>query len=305
MTRPSSPPPATSRPGPGCVPATTSRPGGPNRSAPAPATTSSRPRSVMQPWALPEPATATSKRATDASRVEPARSRHSSRSSTPSSTRFDTCSATTSPTENSAPPTPATRPTNDHATHRQTSQRHRPHRSLRPHRSRQLTRRHGGFWCQSDRASPRHAHQDELRKQRGARPKRRRAPHPALDKNSPISEVLTGDHRAAVAHLTDAMAGFTRLGATPLQESCRGDLGGIGAAGARAPADLEWGPTERESVVVAFVRRGFTNKEIAREMIVRVKAVDYHLTRIYAKAGVHGRHELRCALTTEPEPSAS
>jgi DNA-binding CsgD family transcriptional regulator len=118
-------------------------------------------------------------------------------------------------------------------------------------------------------------------------------------------EVLVGEHQAAVGHLRQALAGFTQLSATPSQESCRRDLNGIGATGDRTPSETEWGLTERESTVAAFVRRGCTNKEIARELFVTVKAVEYHLTRIYAKVDVHGRHELRQLLTSKPDPGAA
>ena len=54
-----------------------------------------------------------------------------------------------------------------------------------------------------------------------------------------------------------------------------------------------WTLTEREQDVVALVRKGMTNKEIAAEMYVSEKAVEYHLRNVYGKLGISSRRELR------------
>lgn len=51
--------------------------------------------------------------------------------------------------------------------------------------------------------------------------------------------------------------------------------------------------TAQEATVAGFVRRGLTNKEIADELSLTPKAIEYHLTRIFAKVGVRNRRELR------------
>ena len=42
-----------------------------------------------------------------------------------------------------------------------------------------------------------------------------------------------------------------------------------------------------------LVTRGYTNKEVGAELFVTAKAVEYHLSKIYAKLGVTNRRELR------------
>jgi DNA-binding NarL/FixJ family response regulator len=55
------------------------------------------------------------------------------------------------------------------------------------------------------------------------------------------------------------------------------------------PADF----TEREQDVVAVVRKGMTNKEIAAEMYISEKAVEDHLRNVYGKLRISSRRELR------------
>jgi len=53
--------------------------------------------------------------------------------------------------------------------------------------------------------------------------------------------------------------------------------------------------------VAVLVRKGSTNKEIARALFVSVKAVEANLTHIYAKLGIRSRTEL--ALQLKPSES--
>jgi DNA-binding NarL/FixJ family response regulator len=45
--------------------------------------------------------------------------------------------------------------------------------------------------------------------------------------------------------------------------------------------------------VVALVRKGMTNRQIATEIYVSEKAVEYHLRNAYGKLGISSRRELR------------
>lgn len=46
------------------------------------------------------------------------------------------------------------------------------------------------------------------------------------------------------------------------------------------------------SLVTTLVARGLSNREVAAELYVSPKTVQYHLTRVYAKLGVRSRAEL-------------
>lgn len=51
--------------------------------------------------------------------------------------------------------------------------------------------------------------------------------------------------------------------------------------------------TAREHDVATLVGRGWTNPEIAAELFVSRKTVEYHLRNVYIKLDLGGRRELR------------
>jgi DNA-binding CsgD family transcriptional regulator len=101
-----------------------------------------------------------------------------------------------------------------------------------------------------------------------------------------------GNRRDAVAQLRSAHEMFAGVGAEPYRLAVEKDLAACGirtgATGVRSPLDF----TEREQDVVALVRKGMTNREIAGEIYVSEKAVEYHLRNVYAKLGISSRREL-------------
>ncbi|MFD2399743.1 response regulator transcription factor [Prauserella oleivorans] len=50
--------------------------------------------------------------------------------------------------------------------------------------------------------------------------------------------------------------------------------------------------TPQEEAVSQLVARGLSNREVAAEMFLSPKTVQYHLTRIYSKLGIRSRAEL-------------
>ena len=51
--------------------------------------------------------------------------------------------------------------------------------------------------------------------------------------------------------------------------------------------------TPREEEVASLVARGYANKDVAAELFLTPKTVEYHLRKIYAKLGIRTRAELR------------
>jgi DNA-binding CsgD family transcriptional regulator len=62
--------------------------------------------------------------------------------------------------------------------------------------------------------------------------------------------------------------------------------------------------TSRETEVAHLVGKGLSNPEIAAELFISRKAVEYHLGNIYAKCGVHGRQQLRRFVEQWRQPTA-
>jgi ATP/maltotriose-dependent transcriptional regulator MalT len=112
------------------------------------------------------------------------------------------------------------------------------------------------------------------------------------------------DRPGALRSLRQAMDLLEPLGAIPYVDGVREDLAAMG--GVKVVTDRTWTTlalTEREQNVAALVARGLTNKEVASELYVSQKAVEYHLTNIYGKLGVRTRQEMRNhpALSLEPQ----
>jgi DNA-binding CsgD family transcriptional regulator len=100
-----------------------------------------------------------------------------------------------------------------------------------------------------------------------------------------------GRRRDASALLAAARQRFAALGARVYVERCDRELK-TGRPGSRLhDKDLD-ALTEQERTVAGLVAGGMTNKEVAAEMLLSVKTVQFHLTRTYAKLGVRSRSEL-------------
>ncbi len=98
-----------------------------------------------------------------------------------------------------------------------------------------------------------------------------------------------GDRRGATGHLRAARAIFARTGALAYLKqadtalACLGPDSHAGSAGVLTAA---------EQTVARLAERRLTNREIAEQLAVSPKTVEYHLSHIYAKLGVHNRAEL-------------
>jgi DNA-binding NarL/FixJ family response regulator len=62
--------------------------------------------------------------------------------------------------------------------------------------------------------------------------------------------------------------------------------------------------TSRETEVAHLAGKGLSNPEIAAELFISRKAVEYHLGNIYAKCGLQGRRQLRRFVEQWRQPTA-
>lgn len=101
-----------------------------------------------------------------------------------------------------------------------------------------------------------------------------------------------GKRREADVVIGTARDIYAALGATTYAARCDRELkaGGVHAArSADRPVDAL---TPQEEAVAGLVARGLSNREVATELFVSMKTVQYHLTRVYAKLGIRSRTEL-------------
>jgi DNA-binding CsgD family transcriptional regulator/energy-coupling factor transporter ATP-binding protein EcfA2 len=96
---------------------------------------------------------------------------------------------------------------------------------------------------------------------------------------------------AARATLSEALAVFDSIGALLWAARARTELARISG---RSPGPVALTATEQR--VAALVACGRTNKEVAAELFVTVRAVESTLTKAYAKLGIRSRTELAALL---------
>jgi DNA-binding NarL/FixJ family response regulator len=107
-----------------------------------------------------------------------------------------------------------------------------------------------------------------------------------------------GRRRDAAALLATARQSFAALGAQVYVERCDRELK-TGRPAPRASRPGTEALTEQERTVATLVATGLTNKEVAASMLLSVKTVQFHLTRVYAKLGVRSRAELAARFARE------
>ncbi len=97
---------------------------------------------------------------------------------------------------------------------------------------------------------------------------------------------------AARVHLREAVAAFDDLGVAPWAERARQELRASGETARRrddAPV-AELTPQERQ--VATYVAAGLSNKDVAAQLFLSPRTIDFHLRNVFAKLGVSSRAEL-------------
>jgi len=126
--------------------------------------------------------------------------------------------------------------------------------------------------------------------------------------------------RAALRELYAARAAFARLGAVPFLARCDAELGHevptvptvpsvpadpaatsaanaqLSASAVRAAPTWPAPLTARQLAVAEAVAEGKSNRQVARELYITVKTVEYHVSQIFAKLGIDDRADIAAAL---------
>jgi len=104
-------------------------------------------------------------------------------------------------------------------------------------------------------------------------------------------------HRArrrleARERLREALDAFQDLGAVPWAERARAELRAAGGVRRRTRAADDDELTAQEARIAGCVARGATNREVAEELFLSPKTVEFHLGRVFRKLGIRSRTEL-------------
>ncbi len=116
--------------------------------------------------------------------------------------------------------------------------------------------------------------------------------HARLEEARGRALALAGRKGEASAALQAACSAYERIGARPYAAAARAHLAGLEPVEAgRPPVVL----SAAEAMVARLVSAGLSNREIAEQLVISVKAVEYHLTNIYRRLGVSSPREARPA----------
>lgn len=108
-----------------------------------------------------------------------------------------------------------------------------------------------------------------------------------------------GRRTSAREHLRDALDAFQLAGSLPWAERARNELAASGEHPRSRGATTTGALTPQELQIALLVAEGLSNRDLATRLFLSVKTVEFHLTRIYRKLGVHSRSELVRRMLTE------
>ena len=107
--------------------------------------------------------------------------------------------------------------------------------------------------------------------------------------------ILTGDPQdraLAIELLREAEEYATREDLFPLRSRVRPLLQRLGQQPVSTRSEMMAALTPREGLIARLAAQGHSNKEIAAELSISIKAVEWHLSHVYRKLGVRGRGSL-------------
>jgi DNA-binding CsgD family transcriptional regulator len=109
--------------------------------------------------------------------------------------------------------------------------------------------------------------------------------------------------RAAREHFRAALEVFERLHAEGWAERTRAELRASGeSARKRDPSTVDR-LTAQEIQIARIVAGGATNKDVAAQLFLSPRTIDFHLRNVYSKLGISSRHELAgLGLAEEDDP---
>jgi DNA-binding CsgD family transcriptional regulator len=99
--------------------------------------------------------------------------------------------------------------------------------------------------------------------------------------------------KAAREHLRAALDLFEQVGAQPWAERARAELRASGESARRRDPSTIDELTRQELQIARFVAQGLTNRQVAEQLFLSPRTIDFHLRNVFRKLGIASRNELR------------
>ena len=96
----------------------------------------------------------------------------------------------------------------------------------------------------------------------------------------------------ARAHLRAALDTFRRLGAVPWADRAEAELRATGETVRKRDVSAVGQLTPQELQIAGLVTDGLTNREIAAQLYISPRTVEYHLYKVFSKLGIASRTDL-------------
>ncbi|HEX8004954.1 MAG TPA: AAA family ATPase [Trebonia sp.] len=107
----------------------------------------------------------------------------------------------------------------------------------------------------------------------------------------------------ARVHLRAALEAFRQLGALPWEQRAEAELRATGETVRKRNVSEAEQLTPQELQIAGLVTEGLTNKEIAAQLYLSPRTIDYHLRKVFTKLGIGSRADLIRAGLSQREPT--
>ena len=98
---------------------------------------------------------------------------------------------------------------------------------------------------------------------------------------------------------------FTTIGMGAFAERARRELEATGATVRKRGPETRDQLTAHEVQIAQLARDGLSNPEIAGQLFLSARTVEWHLRKVFAKLGIKSRRELEAALAGSPTLAAT
>ena len=109
--------------------------------------------------------------------------------------------------------------------------------------------------------------------------------------------------KAAIGAFRSADEIFTALGAHPFTQSAQSQLAALGVRARHGDGADLGGLTVQELRVARAVAAGLSNREVASQLYLSPKTVEFHLSSVFAKLGLSSRHQLAARFPDREVPA--